>query len=243
MKQRNNSGQFIKTIKDKRCFVCNKIFHPRLSKQKVCSIKCRTKILPQCLSKRKKRVCKYCKKEFLPKTSYKPIYCSKECFKKGQSKCRIYKKEKYYKFKCKICDKKFNSYLRKDGIKPKFCSHKCYATSIKGKTSWSKGCKFPKRCGKNHPRWKGGYKRKLWNNNKRRIMKTGNGGSHTLEDWENLKAQYNWTCPCCKKSEPKIKLTEDHIVPLSQGGSDNIENIQPLCRSCNSKKHNKIIKY
>ncbi len=72
------------------------------------------------------------------------------------------------------------------------------------------------------------------------IRKKGNSGSHTLGEWETLKAQYNWTCPFCKKAEPKIKLTEDHIIPLSKGGSDNIENIQPLCLICNCKKYNKI---
>lgn len=93
--------------------------------------------------------------------------------------------------------------------------------------------------GINHPNWKGGLN-PMWVRKQR--IKT-NGGSHTIQEWETLKAQYNWTCPCCKKSEPEIKLTEDHVISLKRGGSDNIENIQPLCGGCNSKKHTKIIKY
>ena len=77
----------------------------------------------------------------------------------------------------------------------------------------------------------------------RRARIKGNGGSHTLGDWENLKAQYNWTCPSCKRKEPEITLHQDHIIPLVKGGTHNIENIQPLCKVCNSKKHSTIIKY
>lgn len=104
--------------------------------------------------------------------------------------------------------------------------------------------------GKNHPQWKGGisYGENRKNYYRRKVLeriarKNGAIGSHTYGEWELLKAQYNWTCPCCGRKEPEIKLTEDHIIPLSKGGSDNIENIQPLCLSCNSKKNNKIIKY
>lgn len=99
--------------------------------------------------------------------------------------------------------------------------------------------KQPRKKGKDNPRWKGGFENKLWHNRQRRIKKLGNGGSHSLGEWENLKAQYNWTCPHCIKQEPEIKLSVDHIIPISKGGSDNIENIQPLCRSCNCKKGNR----
>lgn len=69
-------------------------------------------------------------------------------------------------------------------------------------------------------------------------------GSHSREDWEKLKAKYNHCCAICGMQEPFTEqqyqfLTEDHIVPVSKGGSNDIENIQPLCKSCNSRKHNK----
>ncbi len=69
-----------------------------------------------------------------------------------------------------------------------------------------------------------------------KARRRGADGSHTREEWENLKAKYNWTCPSCKRREPDISLTEDHVIPLSKGGSNNIENLQPLCRSCNTSK-------
>lgn len=131
--------------------------------------------------------------------------------------------------------------LKKKGSKnPK--NKKLMTGKIKEKShNWKGGITF----GKNYRKDRYYSNREKYiNESKRRIArKKGASGSHTLGEWELLKAQYNFTCPCCFVSEPKISLTEDHIIPLIKGGSDNIENIQPLCRSCNSKKNTKIIKY
>ena len=36
---------------------------------------------------------------------------------------------------------------------------------------------------------------------------------------------------------------KDHILPIYQGGSDAIENLQPMCRSCNSAKTSEAVDY
>lgn len=77
----------------------------------------------------------------------------------------------------------------------------------------------------------------------RRAIKTQAGGSYTVQEWEALKAQYDYTCLCCGRREPAIKLTADHVIPITKLGSSNIDNIQPLCFSCNSSKNTKIIDY
>lgn len=79
-----------------------------------------------------------------------------------------------------------------------------------------------------------------WVQNKRNRMLRGAEGSHTFEEWQVLKKRCNYTCQKCGRREPEIQLTEDHIIPISKKGTDYITNIQPLCKSCNCKKYNKI---
>jgi 5-methylcytosine-specific restriction enzyme A len=45
----------------------------------------------------------------------------------------------------------------------------------------------------------------------------------------------NHQCQSCGQTK---KLSIDHIIPLANGGSNDISNLQTLCGSCNSsKKH------
>ena len=41
---------------------------------------------------------------------------------------------------------------------------------------------------------------------------------------------------CAMCGDTDVTLEEDHIIPVSRGGCDCIQNIQPLCHPCNSKK-------
>lgn len=69
-----------------------------------------------------------------------------------------------------------------------------------------------------------------------RARRRGNGGHHTLGEWREKCAAYNHRCAYCGEEKP---LTRDHDLPLSRGGTDDIANIIPACRLCNSKKRHR----
>ena len=57
----------------------------------------------------------------------------------------------------------------------------------------------------------------------------------TAAQWRAIKEHYNHSCVYCGRKMQR--LTIDHIVPLSKGGSHTLQNVVPACQSCNSRKN------
>lgn len=65
----------------------------------------------------------------------------------------------------------------------------------------------------------------------------------TENEWMDLCFHYDYTCLRCSRREPEIMITPDHVVPLARGGTNTIDNIQPLCLQCNVAKNARFADY
>jgi 5-methylcytosine-specific restriction endonuclease McrA len=75
-------------------------------------------------------------------------------------------------------------------------------------------------------------------NYRTRLVK--NGGTYSPADWHALCAWFGNICLCCGAAG---NLTVDHVIPVAKGGVNSIDNLQPLCHSCNSSKRDKSTDY
>jgi len=74
---------------------------------------------------------------------------------------------------------------------------------------------------------------KKWN-----AAKRGGTGSFSSDDWQETLSVFCFKCAYCGNEE---NLTQDHVVPLSKGGTHEKSNVVPACKSCNSRKGDKTI--
>jgi 5-methylcytosine-specific restriction endonuclease McrA len=87
---------------------------------------------------------------------------------------------------------------------------------------------------KNHPE----HKRTLTRQRRAKLKEAG--GTITTEEWLSVLQLYGPACLCCGEVKP---LTMDHVVPIFCGGTHTVDNVQPLCLSCNSSKGTQTIDY
>lgn len=66
-------------------------------------------------------------------------------------------------------------------------------------------------------------------------------GTFTTAEWLDILKKSGNRClvPGCTNDD----ITVDHVVPISKGGSNTADNLQPLCRHHNAVKHDKIMDY
>lgn len=98
--------------------------------------------------------------------------------------------------------------------------------------------------GKVHEYYKRGYERNKARYQKHKFLRRKrekyNGGHFTQAEWIALCERCGWRCLACGEKKP---LTADHIKPVKLGGSNSIDNIQPLCLSCNCSKQDSFKDY
>lgn len=183
------------------------------------------------------RNCLFCNKHFQVKQKEVKIgsgkFCSRQCTAKHNG---LLLSKKSYENRvvkhCVECKKEIRlkqSHAKRMGT---YCSYNCMANGYRKRMA-----------GVNNPNFKdAGYIGSKVSLSRIQLRKDAKKiKTHTAKEWEELKLMYDNKCACCKKSG--AKLTKDHIVPITSGGHNGIDNIQPLCKRCNVKKFTKTIRY
>jgi len=53
--------------------------------------------------------------------------------------------------------------------------------------------------------------------------------------WEVFERD-NYTCQYCGQCAPNVKLEVDHVIPVADGGSNDMDNLRTSCYACNRGK-------
>jgi hypothetical protein len=58
----------------------------------------------------------------------------------------------------------------------------------------------------------------------------------SAEQWKDIQTTHRYKCAVCGLPSSEVRLNQDHKIPRTRDGSNDIENWQPLCDECNNIK-------
>lgn len=213
---------------------CGAAFTPKRCDQRTCSADCRKRHNnAEQNAKRyvvyEPRVCVACPTVFTP-TRSDSVTCSARC----RDKRHYRHTPKRYERLCE-CGKVFTA-TRSDKAR---CSARCNsianydanrASRIASATTWNK----------TNTEARSSITRQY--KHARRTRELGQAPAFvSLRDWQRLVRRYGGRCAYCQQVAEDGELQQDHVVPLSRGGSHGIGNILPACGACNMSKSKKLL--
>jgi len=216
---------------EKQCIICGKVFTLTSPCQKTCSDECSKINFKQYHKQYGKH---YEKSE--KRKRYNRLYEKSE--KRKQYKQSYYKTDAYIEHRLKLENSpEYKLYKKKYGqTDERKKATKEYKNTPKGKEYI------------------------LRNRIKRRAFKNNIIEVFSMEEWKDKVENTNGICPgingvCFNKDGSNVGISNlvlDHIFPISKANKEfkltgakriyNIDDVQPLCKSCNSVKKDKIIK-
>lgn len=74
-------------------------------------------------------------------------------------------------------------------------------------------------------------------NARRQLVLSSTDTPLTIEQWQGILLTFNNACAYCLKEH--VPLEQEHMNPISKGGTHTADNVIPACRKCNASKNNK----